>query len=210
MRVYEPSTTITNLLLGIFALVLAFRLLKQNKQLSRRDWGLAFVASGVAAMFGAASHGLGPQSSLPVQQMIWKCTIITVGFASCFLLAGALRAMLAASRVRSVALVATYLKCAAYSAWMLFHDEFIFVIIDYGVAMLIIALITSVDWKREPRRAGFILAGIAISFMGAAVQAARLGLHEHLNHNDIYHLIQMAALYFFYRGGLLLRDETSV
>jgi len=209
MRIYEPSTTLTDLLLGAFALILAFRLLKQNERRSRRDWGLAFVASGVAALLGAASHGFGPQVSLLAQQVMWKCTTITVGLASCFMLAGALRAMVADSRVRSLSLTATYLKFATYATWMLGHDEFIFVIIDYAVAMLIIASITSFDWRREPRRARFILAGIAIAFVGAGVQAAGLGLHEHLNHNDIYHLIQMVALYSLYLGGLLLRDVTS-
>jgi len=209
MTVYEPSTTLTDLLLGVFALILAFRLLRQNEQRSRRDWYLAFVASGVAALLGAASHGSGPQVSLLAQQVIWKCTTITVGLASCFLLAGALRAMVANSRVRFLSLTATYLKLAAYATWMLFHDEFIFVIVDYAVAMLIIALIASFDWKREPRRARFILAGIAVAFVGAAVQASGLGLHEHLNHNDIYHLIQMVAFYSLYLGGLLLRDVSS-
>jgi hypothetical protein len=39
------------------------------------------------------------------------------------------------------------------------------------------------------------------------VQARRLALHRLFNHNDLYHVIQMVALYTFYRGGLLLVDR---
>jgi hypothetical protein len=39
------------------------------------------------------------------------------------------------------------------------------------------------------------------------VQARRLAPHRLFNHNDLYHVIQMVALYAFYRGGLQLVDR---
>jgi len=53
---------------------------------------------------------------------------------------------------------------------------------------------------------GYISIGIIISFIGAGVQASRLGLHQHFNHNDIYHVIQMIGMGFFYHGATLLTD----
>ena len=38
-------------------------------------------------------------------------------------------------------------------------------------------------------------------------EARRLALHRHFNHNDLYHVIQIVALYLFYRGGALLVDR---
>ena len=57
--------------------------------------------------------------------------------------------------------------------------------------------------------AGWVAAGVAVSFAGAVVQQSGFSLHRHFNHNDIFHLIQMAGLYLLYRGGVLLRDRRS-
>jgi hypothetical protein len=54
---------------------------------------------------------------------------------------------------------------------------------------------------------GWLIAGVLVSLVAAIVQARRLAPHRHFNHNDLYHVIQMAALYAFYRGGALLVDR---
>ncbi len=56
------------------------------------------------------------------------------------------------------------------------------------------------------RAAGWIVAGILASFVGAGVQMSGFALHRHFNHNDLYHVIQAGALYLLFRGGMLLRD----
>jgi hypothetical protein len=43
-----------------------------------------------------------------------------------------------------------------------------------------------------------------VTLAGVAVQLGGWGLHTHFNHNDIYHLVQMAGLYCLYRGALKL------
>lgn len=56
--------------------------------------------------------------------------------------------------------------------------------------------------SRSGAAAAWMLAGICVSAAGVAVVRARLGLHTHLNHNDVYHLIQIAGFYLIYRGVL--------
>jgi hypothetical protein len=48
---------------------------------------------------------------------------------------------------------------------------------------------------------------VLVSLVAAIVQARRLAPHRQFNHNDLYHVIQMVALYAFYRGGTLLLDR---
>jgi hypothetical protein len=50
-------------------------------------------------------------------------------------------------------------------------------------------------------------AGVFVSMAGVAVQQSGWGLHQHFNHNDIYHLIQIVGLYYFYRFALHLRPS---
>jgi hypothetical protein len=52
-------------------------------------------------------------------------------------------------------------------------------------------------------------AGVFVSVAGVAVQQSGWGLHQHFNHNDIYHLIQIVGLYYFYRFALHLRPSAE-
>jgi hypothetical protein len=45
---------------------------------------------------------------------------------------------------------------------------------------------------------------IAITLAGLAVLVLKLAPHRHFNHNDLYHLIQMAGLICLYRGAVRL------
>ena len=57
------------------------------------------------------------------------------------------------------------------------------------------------------RPAALPLGSLRVSFAAAGVQVSGLDLHQHFNHNDLYHVIQLVGLYAFYRGGLMLTDR---
>ena len=57
---------------------------------------------------------------------------------------------------------------------------------------------------------GAILAGVALSIVGALVQASGFTLHEHFNHNDLYHVIQTVAVILLYRGAHRLADSPAL
>lgn len=46
--------------------------------------------------------------------------------------------------------------------------------------------------------------GVVVTLVALAALVGRVSLHEHFNHNDLYHVIQMAGLYCLYRGARLL------
>ena len=39
--------------------------------------------------------------------------------------------------------------------------------------------------------------GVLVSFLAVAVQVIESTLHDYLNHNDLYHVIQMGGMYLF-------------
>jgi hypothetical protein len=68
-------------------------------------------------------------------------------------------------------------------------------------------------WAWRARRfewAKWIAAGVAVSFVGAGVQMSGFGLHEHFNHNDLYHVIQMVGLWLFWRGARGIGAPTAL
>jgi hypothetical protein len=96
------------------------------------------------------------------------------------------------------------LKLVFYEAWMLGHDEFIYVVADTASAMLGVAALHLLRLDNPATR--WILAGVAVSLIAAGVQAGRLALHEHFNHNDLYHVLQTAAMALYYAGAKRMRD----
>jgi hypothetical protein len=188
----EPMTLATDYLLaGVTAWlsVLLFR----KKHTSTRFWALAFAALALGAFLGGTWHGFLQSDAL------WKATVLTVGVASFAMLAGSAIATTSGSS-RNLLLTFAMVKLIVYSVWMLRRDEFIFVVLDTGIAFAAVAALHL--WRFN----GWILAGVAVSVAAALVQASGFDFHRHFNHNDLYHVIQLGAMVLLYRGARLLTD----
>jgi len=88
-----------------------------------------------------------------------------------------------------------------YSAWILARSEYVFAIADTGVALAAVAALHA--WSALRRRdtaSRWILAGVGVSLIAAAVQASGFAPHRHFNHNDLYHVIQTGAMLLLYAG----------
>jgi len=145
---------------------------------------------------------------LPAQlaRALWAVTTILVGLAACLLLSATLTAAVP-RRARRSLLIAVWAQFAVYAAWMLRHDAFVNVIVEYGLAMLFVLLlhVAAPRLRREPSTR-WVIAGVVLTFTAAGVQQSGFDLHRHLNHNDLQHLVQMVAVWLLYKGGSNLRD----
>jgi hypothetical protein len=210
VTITEPATLLTDYVLAGVTGCLGWRLWARREQhVARKLWAVAFGALALAALAGGSHHGftlLLPETMLVA---LWKVSVFSVGLASFGMLYGSAMAV-TSGNARKLLLVLAGAKLALYSLWMTGHDEYIFVIADTGGAMLGIAALHLWSWFRdsdEPSR--WLLGAIAVSVLAAGVQAARLAPHPHFNHNDLYHVIQVAAMFLFYKGAKLLRDHPS-
>jgi len=43
--------------------------------------------------------------------------------------------------------------------------------------------------------------GYGITIVGVILLVTKVSCHQHFNHNDLYHVVQMAGLFWVYRGG---------
>jgi hypothetical protein len=180
----EPSTMLTDYVLAGVTGWLAWLLYRQR---SSPWWTVAFAALALTALLGGTYHGFG----LPV----WKATVLLAGIISFAMVVGS---AIATTRglPRKIMLAFAAVKLVVYEAWMLSHDDYINVIVDTGVALAIVAVLHPSPW---------MLAGVALSLVAAGVQASGFDLHPHFNHNDLYHVIQIAAMVLFYRGVTKMR-----
>jgi hypothetical protein len=170
----DPMALVTDSALGVVALVFAFRLWRVH-----RMWALAFVFTAAATFIGGIYHAYGDRTP-----ELWKVTVIVVGIASFFLLAGT---------HRKLAVVAA-VKLVVYLTWMTTHDDFLYVVADYGITLILVGIF-------HPAKK-WVLGSIAVSILGAVVQQTRVTIHPYwFDYNDIYHVIQMVALWMLHRAG---------
>jgi hypothetical protein len=195
MTIHEPWTLATDYLLCGATLWFGFRLWRPF-----RLWSLAFFGTAAGSFFGGTYHGFGQQMTPFSAAVVWKLTIITIALASFYLLAGCGRAFAGVAAIKLIAVV----------SWMIGHGEFSWVILDYGITLLLLGGAQAVAWFRHRApSAPWVLGSVAFSIAGALVQQFRIAPHPSFNHNDLYHLIQLVALWMLYRAGLLMTSSTN-
>ena len=209
MRITEPMTMVTDYLMGTLAFVLAMRLLgdaASGQHWAGRLWAAAFVMTAMAACVGGTYHGFIQWMPGLAGRALWKATLVATGIGSACLLAAAVTAA-TAGPLRHALMGLVVVKLVVYIWTIATKDAFVLVIADYGTAMVAVLLAA---WFIRPTgltpAAWWITAGVAVAVVAGVIQWARVAPHVHFNHNDLFHVVQMASLYLLYRGGLLLRD----
>ena len=208
--IYEPMTTITDILIAIVALYYSRELtvLYLHQLLNvQYHWIWTFRMLSLGALLGAISHGIGPHFSPTLRDLVWKFTTYSIGIMSYFMVLTMLHNLFDYPVVLRwrwilIALIIIYLTIVTI------NDNFINVIRFYVPLMIIVViglLYTLLTVNAEGTN--MIILGILISFIAAGVQQSRIVLHEHMNYNDIAHFIQMVAMWCFYRGSLVLKDN---
>jgi hypothetical protein len=210
MAFSEPTTMATDYALAVLCGFFAWRLWKVGKgtaQASVCSWAAGFACFGLASLAGGTFHGFSALFSEAVLQELWKVTAYAIGLASFFLLTGTFSASIVPS-ARRFAMLIPYVQLIVYALWMATHDDFRYVIYDYALTNLcILAFQCHAGVSRKALSAPWLVGGVLVSFLAAAIQANEIALHQHFNHNDLYHVIQMGGMYLFYRGALVLKDQ---
>jgi len=207
MQITEPMTMATDFVLAMLCFLLGSILVhtgrKQNS-VAITLWGAAFFTTALAAATGGTSHGLALYLGAEGQAVLWKATVYSVGLGSLLLLSAVFIAVFEGG-ARIALLALAVVQFLVYAVWMVRHDDFSYVIYDYGAAMLVILGIAiwrhftaGSEWAR------WVIGGIVISFAAAGIQMSGFTIYKHFNHNDFYHVIQMLGTYLLYRGGMAL------
>ena len=66
-------------------------------------------------------------------------------------------------------------------------------------AFMVSGVLTS-SISRHHKATRWLLLGVVVTLAGFAIQQTNIQLTDNFNHNDIYHLMQIGALYLFFKG----------
>jgi len=208
----EPTTMLTDYLLAAFAAAwggILWRRSRRRGVVAMRWWAGGFYAIAGAALLGGSVHGYRPILDPVVERVMWTGTLWSIGLFAFCAVGTAARSMMPPREGRR-AIVIGAVALAAYFAWTLFDGRFVVAIAAYGVGLAVLVVPTALADREGggPRRgAPWIVAGVAVTGVGSVIQQAGLAPHPHFNHNDLFHVIQVVAMGFFYRAGRLLTDR---
>ena len=200
VQIHEPMTLATDYALGALCAFLAFRMLRDGPRTSRTHWSRAFAACAAAAFAGGTYHGFLPWMDARVATSLWKATMFSIGWAAFSATVATAKAHLPVQWQGPVRTVAG-LKLGAYVVAIFVADAFLIAIIDYSLAFGFVLAMHARAWVRcADSAARWVVGGVAVSFLAAGIQAAGIAPHPQFNHNDLYHVVQMAGMWLLYRG----------
>jgi len=197
--VSEPITALTDFGLAAITAVWTVLVFRASDQRASRLFALALAATALSTLIGGLYHTFPGEA-------LWKATALSVGLVSFFLGSSVAVAFLS-PRVTSLVRVILFVQLCVYAAAASLRDDFWLVIVDYGSVMIAILIVCLMRWSHAAAR--WITTAILVSFAASALQMSPIRIGP-LNHNDIYHFVDVVALYCFYRGGMALSTERSL
>lgn len=192
----EPITALTDAILAAWTAFLAGRLFSRDSR-PVRLWAWAFVAAAVGSLAGVAYHGARTLFSPLTVDLVWKIVPVSTAVAAlCFGSAAAL--VWLRPRARRIVIALLWIEFAACLVATAFSNEFLVAALDYVPVLIAILIGCLLRWSQPASR--WIASGIVTSFVAVGIQLSPLRVGP-LDHNDLFHLVQMAAMGLLYRGG---------
>lgn len=207
--IYEPMTAFTDLLifgLGLYYARELYGIYSTKLYDVQFYFMLVFLFMGLAGLFGALSHGIGPYFTEGIHSFFWKMALYSIGLTTFTMLLGGLYNAVPYKTMEWLKWL-PFLALILYIVFITKHDNFGTVVLFYVPAMILLIILMLYSFLRfQGDGTGWIILSILVSFAGAAVQQSGFSLHKHFNHNDLYHMIQMGSMYLLYRGVWMLKD----
>lgn len=191
----EPTTAATDFLIaaacGAFAMSLATRGV-------RIEWPFGFALGGISALLGGTWHGFRSAFTPRAQTTMWMLTLLAFGASAASFGAGAIS--VAAPDVQTLTLrLAAVTMLGIYAVAALHKPSFA---TAGRMALLMLVTFTAMSahlfLRGAPRSGAWMVASVILNVAGVVVQLRNLAPHPRFNHNDLFHVFQLAALWCLY------------
>lgn len=165
--------------------------------------GLSFYSLAGGAAAGAVFHGFRHHFPEVMHQRIWKVALMGIGLTLFFNLLAAVAAV--ASPVNYLSWRWVAVGGLALFAWQTvkfhgFGHSVKFLALGLALALAAFGLLV---WRQSAAGPVSLFLGSAVTVAGGGLWATGWTPHEKFNHNDLFHVIQLAGLWLLYRGAIL-------
>jgi hypothetical protein len=218
---FEPITALTDYAIALESFIFVLLLLRrQPKHLAIWGWAIVFLGVAIAAIIGGILHSVSFDWDRLTIRAWWLGLILTLGLTSFSMLVTTVWSELS-GRSRWLGLAIAVSKSVIYlfpyvaliGKLMIGKPigerlDFVVVALDYLTAMVLVTLLQGRSLLRwQSPHSSWCLAGIFVSGLATVIQGSGVRVMQVVNHNDLYHLVQMFGLFCFYRSAALLKRE---
>lgn len=195
----EQTTAATDLLLALLAGLFAWRSRAPGFRPSLWCWVFGLLS--VAGLLGALAHGL--VLAPDVKVWLWRGIYLSLALTVALFALVVLTDLGGEARGRRWLAPLLALALGFFGYTLFFPDSFLPFIV-YELLAMGFALL-GYGWLASRGRpgAGLLCAGVALTIVAAGIQATKLfsfTLVFAFDHNGVYHLVQLPALWLLYRG----------
>ncbi|MCL7961017.1 MAG: hypothetical protein M8861_12565 [marine benthic group bacterium] len=174
-------------------------------------WILVLALLAVASVLGAIAHGFDLSSD--TIYLLWQPLFLSLGLVVALFVVAATYDGLGPTTARQLMIPALVVGACFYLVTLVFPGTFLVFVLYEAVAMLVaLALYVRLALVSGRRWAWLMVLGIALNIAGAGIQASgtvRLNLGVPLDHNGVFHLVQMVAIVVLVIGVGKSLDETE-
>lgn len=209
IRIDEPITTATDLLLAAICFVAYYRI-RQQESMGRVKWYFKyyFLTLGLGAMFGglfghAFLYKLSPEWKL----VSWILTLFSVAFMAHALLEVAkpyVKPRISKLIVRFNLLILAI--AFFYTLWTLAFSPVQYYTI-FGMVVVVGSLSYIIYQRTACRGVVRLMGAVAIGLLSALIFSYELGLSPWFNHRDISHLILSYSAFSMYKGAEVILNS---
>jgi hypothetical protein len=193
----EVATMLTDYMLCALSVFFALKLSSKRGR-AQEIWMWAFVTLALGSLFGGTYHGFKELFMQPLPEILKRLTLWSIFATSYYLSLFSLEAIFKRSPIHPMLNRALLFKAGLFAFGALVEPRFILAVLDYVPALALLTWAAARMPSKELRNAW--LWGIGLSVVAALVQVLKIAPSEHFNHNDLYHVIQAAGLFAFYRA----------
>lgn len=191
----EPATVATDYLIAAVCAYFAGSLASASAPI---EWALGFALGSISALTGGTWHGFRGLLGDRARNSLWALTLFTFGASAAAFGAGAIS--LAAPQLDQLTVqLAALTVLGIYAVAALHNPEF-----ATAGRMALVMLVTFALMAASLAMRGAIVpallafACVASNVAGVVVQMRKLAPHPRFNHNDLFHVFQLAALWCLY------------
>lgn len=195
LSVSEPATVVTDYLIAAACAFFTLSLAAKGVQV---EWVVGFALGGASALLGGSYHGFRDRLSARAESALWLWTLLTFGASAAAFGAGAV--MTARPELHHLTVELSALTAfGIYAVAALQYPQF-----STAGRLALLMLVTfaamalSLAARGMLQPAAFALACVVLNLAGIMVQMRGVSPHPSFNHNDLFHVFQLAALCCLY------------
>jgi len=165
-------------------------------------WILLLALLAVASILGAVAHGLALSPGLVY--LLWQPLFLSLGLVVALFVVAAVYDGFGPRAARRLLIPALVVGAAFYLVTLVFPGTFLVFVLYEAVGMLAaLALYGRLAIRTGQRWTWLMVAGVALNILAAGIQATetvRVNLVIPLDHNGVFHLVQMVAIVVLVAG----------